>query len=117
MKLYLVENTWLYGRLGQIFIALGAFMLIDKLFNVKAELFLKIGQNTLSIYIIHVIILYGGVFGYGLKTDFARSLNGWQVILGAIAFIGFFVLFIRHLEFFERIKEKILSPFKRKRRY
>lgn len=116
VKLHLVENTWLYGRLGQIFIALGLFMLIDKLFNVKAELFLKIGQNTLSIYIIHVIILYGGVFGYGLKTDFARSLNGWQVILGAIAFIGLFVVFIKYLEFFEGLKAKILSPFKLKRR-
>ena len=115
VKPNLVENTWLYGRLGQIFIALGIFMLIDKLINFKGELFLKIGQNTLSIYIIHVIILYGGIFGYGLKTDFARTLNGWQVLLGAALFIATFVLFIKYLEFFEGIKRSVMSVFSRKK--
>ena len=35
--LNLVQNAWLYGRLGQIFIALGVFMLIDKLINFRGE--------------------------------------------------------------------------------
>ena len=95
--LNLVQNAWLYGRLGQIFMALGVFMLIDKLINFKGELFLKIGQNTLSIYIIHVMILYGGFFGYGLNQYMGHSLNGWQTILGAAIFIGVFVLFIKYL--------------------
>ena len=115
IKLNLVENAWLYGRLGQIFIALGAFMLIDKLINFKGELFLKIGQNTLSIYIIHVIILYGGLFGYGLNRYFAHALNGWQVLLSAAFFIAAFVLFIKYLEFFEGIKRSILGLFSSKK--
>ncbi|HIP31832.1 MAG TPA: DUF1624 domain-containing protein [Crocinitomicaceae bacterium] len=109
-ELNLVQNSWLYGRLGQIFIALGVFMLIDKLIHFKGELFLKIGQNTLSIYIIHVVILYGGIFGYGLNSEeLSHSLNGWQVILGATVFIGAFVVFIKYLEFFEKIKAKVID--------
>jgi len=111
VKLHLVENSWLYGRLGQIFIALGVFMLIDKLINFKGDLFLKIGQNTLSIYIIHVMILYGGFIGYGLKTNYAHALSGWQVLAGAALFIAAFVLFIKHLEFFENIQRKVKELF------
>ena len=113
--LNLVQNAWLYGRLGQIFIALGIFMLIDKLINFRGELFLKIGQNTLSIYILHVIILYGGIFGYGLNSFMSHSLNGWQVLLGAFLFIALFVVFIKYLEFFENLKSKLFSVFRRKK--
>ena len=117
IKPNLVENSWLYGRLGQIFIALGMFMLIDKLINFKGELFLKIGQNTLSIYIIHVIILYGGLFGYGLNRYYAHALNGWQVLLSAAFFIAAFVLFIKYLEFFESIKSNVLGLFSSKKKH
>ncbi len=113
-KLDLVHNAWLYGRLGQIFIALGLLMLFDKLVNFKGELFLKIGQNTLPIYIIHVMILYGGLFGIGLNQFMGRALNGWQSVLGAALFITLFVFFIKYFEFFDGIKQKILSPFKKK---
>ncbi len=108
LDLHLVANSWLYGRLGQVFIALGTFMLIDKLFHVKAELFLKVGQNTLSIYILHVIILYGGIFGYGIKDVFKHNLSGWEAVLGAVIFIAVFVLFIKYLDFFNMIKNKTL---------
>ncbi len=109
IDLNLVANSWLYGRLGQVFIALGVFMLIDKLFNFKAELFLKIGQNTLSIYILHVIVLYGGILGYGIKDVFDHNLSGWQAVLGATLFIATFVFFIKYLDFFNNLKSKTLQ--------
>ncbi len=115
-KLDLVHNAWLYGRLGQIFIALGLLMLFDKLVNFKGELFLKIGQNTLPIYIIHVMILYGGLFGIGLNQFMGRSLNGWQSVLGAALFITLFVFFIKYFEFFDGIKQKFLGIFRKKER-
>ena len=62
-----VLNATAFIRFGQVMILLGVFMLIDKYADIKAKLFLKIGQNTLPIYVVHVIILYGGIFGFGLK--------------------------------------------------
>lgn len=116
IDLSLVENSWLYGRMGQVFIFLGVLMLIDRWVNFKGELFLKIGQNTLPIYIIHVVILYGGIFGIGLNQYMKHTLSGTEAVLGAAIFIAFFVIFIKYYEFFDGIKQKITGVFKLKRR-
>ena len=106
-----VNNAWLYGRIGQVLIVLGILMFIEKYFHIKDSLFLKVGQNTLSIYIIHVIILYGGLIGFGLKDWFSERLTPLQAILGAITFITTFVIFIKYIEVIEggidKIKAKI----------
>jgi uncharacterized membrane protein len=115
LDLNLVENSWLYGRMGQVFIFLGILVLIDRWIDFKGELFLKIGQNTLPIYIIHVVILYGGIFGLGLNQFMKHSLSGVEAIFGAALFIGFFVVFINYFEFFDGIKKGVLNLFKRKK--
>jgi surface polysaccharide O-acyltransferase-like enzyme len=108
-----VQNAWLYGRIGQVLIVLGVLMFIEKYFHIKDSLFIKVGQNTLSIYIVHVAILYGGIFGIGLKDLYAKSLTPFQAILGAIIFIASFVIFVKYIErirlFIENIKLKIFS--------
>lgn len=95
-NLSFVTNAWLYGRFGQILLVLGVLIFIEKVVSVKENLFLKVGQNTLPIYIIHVIILYGGIFGYGLNDWLGKSLNGIESIIGAIVFIAFFVVMIKY---------------------
>lgn len=114
-----VQNAWLYGRIGQVLIVLGVLMFIEKYFHIKDSLFIKVGQNTLSIYIVHVAILYGGIFGIGLKDLYAKSLSPFQAILGAIIFIASFVIFVKYIErirlFFENIKQKIFSTLRYKK--
>lgn len=61
-------------------------------------LFIKLGQQTLPIYIIHVVILYGGFIGIGLDTYFAKDLHPWEAIIGASLFITFIVFFIKYLD-------------------
>lgn len=110
-----VQNSWLYGRLGQVVLALGILMFIDLIFMQRSKkqsnLFLKVGQNTLPIYVIHVMILYGGFFGYGLKTFMTHTLNGWQTVLGAAIFLASFIVFIKYLEFFTKIWKGFLGLF------
>ena len=48
---------------------------------------LKIGANTLSIYVIHFIILYGSFTGLGLYRFFHHELNPATAIIGAIFFM------------------------------
>ncbi|MEJ6776884.1 MAG: heparan-alpha-glucosaminide N-acetyltransferase domain-containing protein [Crocinitomicaceae bacterium] len=116
IDLLLVGNAWLYGRMGQVFIALGILMLVDRWIDFKGELFLKIGQNTLPIYIIHVVILYGGIFGIGLNQFMKHSLSGLEAIIGSVIFIASFVVFIKYFEFFDEIKKRILGLLKLKKR-
>ncbi len=108
-------NSWLYGRLGQVLIVIGILMFIEKYLNVKDSLFLKVGQNTLQIYIVHVIVLYSGIFGIGLNHIIKESLNPWQAILSAIGFITIFVIFTKYLEplteLYQKFKSILFWPF------
>jgi len=112
-NLNFVTNAWLYSRFGQIILVLGCLILVEKLLPIKNNLFLKVGQNTLPIYIIHVIVLYGGVFGFGLNKIWGKQLSGVESIFGAILFIAFFVVMIKYWDFVERswaiFKNKIVS--------
>ncbi len=102
-NLNFADNAWLYSRFGQILLALGILILLEKKIKIKESLFLKVGQNTLSIYIIHVIILYGGIFGFGINDILQAKLSGFYSIVGAILFISFFVIMIKYWEQIENV--------------
>lgn len=53
--------------------------------------FLQLGQNTLTIYVLHVILLYGAVIGIGIRSWFEHSLSFSEAIFGALLFILFFM--------------------------
>lgn len=109
-----VNNSWLYGRLGQVLIALSLLMYVEKYFKIKDSLFLQIGQNTLPIYVLHVMLLYNGMLGFGLSDYLKDALTGWQAILGAAAFITLFALFIYFFEpiirMWTKLKNSIWQP-------
>ena len=95
MKLHYLTNiqlfyesanfNYLFTRLGNVLIYFGLFYGLENF--LKFPLFLKIGQKTLSIYVIHFIIMYGSFTGYGLNTIIGRSLTPWPAIGGAVLFL------------------------------
>lgn len=97
----IVMSAGLIARFGQVLILLGILIFLTRSFKKSDSLFLRIGQNTLSIYIIHVIILYSGIFGIGLDKVLKNTLTPLESIFGAICFIAFFVLFTHHYHFFK----------------
>ncbi len=99
-----------FMRFGQVISLLGFLMLIDARFKIKAGLFLKLGQNTLPIYIIHVIILYGGIFGFGLVPNlFDKNLHPIDSIFISGTAIVAFVIFIKYIEPLDVVYNKILG--------
>jgi len=99
-------NNYLFIRLGDVLVVFAIFMLARK-FLMNSTL-LKIGQNTLSIYVIHFIILYGSFTGLGLYRFFEHSLSPWATIIGAIAFmIGCSYLALLYDKYEESIKSKL----------
>ena len=78
-------NNYLFIRLGDVLVVFAIFMLIRK-YLVNNTL-LRIGQNTLSIYVIHFIILYGSFTGLGLYRFFHHSLTPTVAIGGAVVFM------------------------------
>jgi hypothetical protein len=77
--------NYLYTRLGNVLVIFAVFYLFESV--VKKPLILKIGQKTLSIYVIHFIIIWGSFTGFGLHQIIGKSLVPWQAILGAVIFL------------------------------
>lgn len=103
-------NSTSFMRFGQVIGLIGILMLIDGNFKVKAPLFLKLGQNTLPIYVIHVIILYGGIFGFGLKPDVINlNLNPYAAIgVSVIAMLSFTIM-VKYIEPLEEFYNAVLG--------
>ena len=82
----------------------------------KSGLFLKIGQNTLPIYVVHVIILYGGVLGFGLKPLlFDRDLHPWIAVSISVTFMVLFAIMVKYIEPLEEVYSKAIEKISLKR--
>ena len=77
--------NYLFTRLGNVFIYLAIFYGLER--YLKPPLLLKIGQKTLSIYVIHFIIIYGSFTGFGLSQLIGKNLSPWQAVFGAALFL------------------------------
>ena len=77
--------NYLFSRLGNVLVIFGLFYAFET--YLKQAIITKIGQKTLSIYVIHFMIIYGSFTGISLKHFFYKSLNPTQAIIGAIAFM------------------------------
>ena len=77
--------NYLFSRFGNVLLLLGVFYAAEPF--LKGSLIGKIGQKTLSIYVIHFIIIFGSFTGLGLKHFYAKALNPTQAIIGAIVFM------------------------------
>lgn len=113
--LHLYRMDWLLQKLGIVIVVLATLLGLETyVFNIKKEnLFLKIGQNTLSIYIIHMMILYGSVIKYGINDYLHHQLGPWEAIPYTL---GFWLVFIVYVYYIDAIRAKlhfILWPMKK----
>lgn len=77
--------NYLFTRLGNVFLYFAFFYALENF--LKLPLLLKIGQKTLSIYVIHFIIIYGSFTGFGLNRIIGKNLNPTEAVFGAILFL------------------------------
>ncbi|HEA19612.1 hypothetical protein LCGC14_1253340 [marine sediment metagenome] len=78
-------NNYLFIRLGDVLLVFAVFMILRRILD--NAMVLKIGQSTLSIYIVHFIILYGTFTGLGLYRFFHHALNPAIAVSGALIFM------------------------------
>ncbi len=112
------NNTTGFARLGQVAMLLGILMLVDSKFNIKAPLFLKIGQTTFPVYIVHVIILYGGIIGIGLDPSawYHRQFDPWVSVSISAFFITVFIIMVKYIEPLTELYYKVFGFFYPKRK-
>ncbi len=110
-------NSTSISRFGQVTVLIGILIIVDKIFHVKAPLFLKVGQNTFPIYVVHVIILYGGIFGFGLKPYLInRDQEPWMAILIAAIAILLSIVMVKYIEPLTNLYNKVLIGLRLKKR-
>ncbi|WP_298537081.1 heparan-alpha-glucosaminide N-acetyltransferase domain-containing protein [uncultured Algibacter sp.] len=79
------DYNYLFTRLGNVLILFGLFYALER--YLKRSIIGRIGEKTLSIYVIHFILLYGSFTGYGLKRFLNKSLEPYEAIVGALLFM------------------------------
>ena len=80
-----LQDSYLFEHLGVVLLIFAFFMLFGKYCN--RQIILRIGQKTLPIYILHSMVLYGSISGFGLSRFFYHSLSFVPVFIGAICFV------------------------------
>ena len=78
-------NNYLFIRLGDVLVVFAIFMMLRHYLTDRTVI--RIGQNTLSIYVIHFILLYGSFTGLGMYQFFNHSLSPVIAISGAVFFM------------------------------
>lgn len=81
-------NNFGFWRLGQILLVYSAFMLAEPIMP-RFKILNKLGQHTLTVYIIHFFILFGSIFGLGIDDVLIekKSLSPYEAMIGAVIFI------------------------------
>ena len=81
-------NNFGFPRVGQVLIIYATFMLAEPVLS-RVKILNTLGQHTLTVYIIHFVLLFGSGFGLGIDDVlfYKRSLPAEAVIPGALIFV------------------------------
>lgn len=90
-----------YYRLGIVIILNGGMALLSTQIKGIPDLVQQVGKNTLLIYVVHIIILYGSAWIPGVGMFYPKSLNAVGSVAAAILLI---ILMIGMVAIVERIK-------------
>jgi hypothetical protein len=77
----------IFQRLGLVLILYSVVSRIAVLLDTIPDVILSIGQNTLPIYVGHLVILYGSAWNSGLDKFYGKSLTAWQAFVAVLVMI------------------------------
>ena len=107
------NGLWTYKvpfiQIGFMFLALGLLMRLEPKLNSSDTTLMKMGQNTLFIYVLHAILLHGAVIGIGIRTWYEHSISFPMAMIGAILFVLFFAILVRFLPYYSQLKSYLKS--------
>ena len=55
---------------------------------------IMVGRNTLLIYVVHLVILYGSAWTPGISRLWGKNLNGWESFFAAIVMITLMTIMV-----------------------
>jgi hypothetical protein len=109
------KMDWLLDKFGMVLVILALLLGLETyVLKIKKDnLFLKIGQNTLSIFIIHMMLLYGSVIRIGINDFLHEKLGPYEVIPYTLGFWLIFIVFVYYIDDIRAKLRFILWPMKK----
>ncbi len=98
IALYLSEYSILLFRIGFVLLLSGILALISKNIQTIPEIIKTIGRHTLSIYVVHSVILYGSAWSPGLSLLIGKVLNPTQIVFTAFVMLALMIIMAYYLE-------------------
>lgn len=93
-----VVSNYLFRALGFVLIVLSVFIWIVRHAGPMPPLLLKIGRETLVIYSVHYVVLYGTWLGIGIHDLGRGTWPPWAAAMGALMFLACFVYLVYRIE-------------------
>lgn len=103
------ENNASFWRLGHVFIVLAIFIWIVRRAGPIPPLLTKVGRETLIIYSIHYVVLYGTWFGIGIASLGRGAWTPWSAAIGAMLFLAGFVYLVYRIEDIRGLRDRALQ--------
>ena len=101
LQAYGIENINPQAAPNTIFFRMGFVLLLTAVvsyISLRVEkiphLIILVGRNTLLIYVVHLIILYGSIWTPGLKILWGESFSGWQSFYAALIMLSLMMIMV-----------------------
>ena len=96
-------------RIGFVLVMNAVVSFISLKANTIPKLLIIVGRNTLLIYVVHLVILYGSAWNVGLFQSSGKSFSGWQAFGTAIAMITLMTLMVMGLNFIKMKNKQLVT--------
>lgn len=81
------EPYTIFFRMGFVLLLTAAVSYVSLRVNKIPQIIILAGRNTLLIYVVHLVILYGSTWSPGLNLIWGNSFSGWQAFFAALLMI------------------------------
>ena len=81
-------------RVGFVLVFNSIVSYISQKINSIPKIIILLGRNTLLIYVVHLIILYGSAWSPGLILLFGSSLKVFETVISAVIMIGLMIFLV-----------------------
>jgi uncharacterized membrane protein len=100
-------TSLIFFRVGFVLVLNAIVSYISLKVSSLPKLIILIGRNTLMIYVVHLLILYGSAWNPGLYGWVGKTFNGVQAVISAVLMVGLMSLMVMLFSKF-KIKNKQL---------
>jgi len=100
-------TSLIFFRVGVVLVLNAIVSYISLKVSSIPKVIILIGRNTLMIYVVHLIILYGSAWNPGLYGWIGKTFNGVQAVISAVVMFGLMIFMVLLFDKF-KIKNKQL---------